>query len=93
MDQVVEATDLETAHHLLSSAYGSIRLDGRGQRHGMRLAQASLGPIRFDHVTFRMDLDASVAPLGALYFGQSRPAPSATPRTAASGPSGPATSS
>ena len=70
MDQVVEATDLETAHHLLSSAYGSIRLDGRGQRHGMRLAQASLGPIRFDHVTFRMDLDASVAPLGALYFGQ-----------------------
>jgi AraC-like DNA-binding protein len=70
MDQVVEATDLETAHHLLSSAYGSMRLDWRGRRHGMRLAQAWLGPIRFDHITFRMDFDASVAPLGALVFGQ-----------------------
>jgi AraC-like DNA-binding protein len=70
MDQVVEATDLETAHQILSSAYGSIRLHGRRERHSIRLAQAWLGPIRFDHVTCRMDFDARVAPLGALYFGQ-----------------------
>ncbi|HEY7143701.1 MAG TPA: AraC family transcriptional regulator [Streptosporangiaceae bacterium] len=70
MELVTEAADPETAGHLLSGTYGPMRIDVRSQRYGMRLAQASLGPVRFDHVRFAMDFTADAAPLSALAFGQ-----------------------
>jgi AraC-like DNA-binding protein len=46
---VFETTDLEQAEDVLGTAYGSLRIDTRGQRGGMRMEQTPLSPLaRFD---------------------------------------------
>jgi AraC-like DNA-binding protein len=70
MAQLIETTDLETTHHILSATYGSMHIDARGERRGMKLEQASLGPVQLHHVSFAMSFDADATPLGALIFGQ-----------------------
>lgn len=69
MDQVFETTDLDAAHHILSRTYGAIRMNARGQRHAMRLAQGSLGPVRFDRLSLDMEFTADATPRQALIFG------------------------
>lgn len=69
LEKVIEATDPETVRHILGGAYRMTRIDASGQRYGMRLAQAWLGSVRLDQVSFRMDLAATGGPIGALVFG------------------------
>ncbi|HEY2552686.1 MAG TPA: helix-turn-helix transcriptional regulator [Streptosporangiaceae bacterium] len=70
MNLAVEAHDLDTTQRILASVYGPLQIDAHGQRAGMRLVQASLGPVRFDQVSFAMSFEASGVPLEALVFGQ-----------------------
>lgn len=66
-------SDAEAAEHVLSSAYGTLRIDARGRGGGMRLAQASLSSsVRFDHVSFSMCFDVTATPQGALPIGHLR---------------------
>jgi AraC-like DNA-binding protein len=71
MEQRVEATDLDTVHQILSSAYGALRIEAVGGRPArMRLASASLGEVRFDRMSFAMAFQAEGGPLRSYVFGQ-----------------------
>ena len=71
MEQRVEATDLDTAHEILSGMYDSMRIEATGGRPGhLRIASASLGGVRFDQVSFTMALEADGSPLETYAFGQ-----------------------
>jgi AraC-like DNA-binding protein len=66
----LEASDPEEVRQLLVGVYGSISIDTRGGRGGMRMTQHRLGEVRLDRVRFGMGFDASGGPLGALHFGR-----------------------
>lgn len=66
---VTEATDLGSAHHLLTGMYGTLRIEPHGPQHGVRIAQTPLGPARLDNVRFAMHFDAQGDPPGMLYVG------------------------
>jgi len=70
--QVFQTNCLDTARDVLTSQYGSMRLGNWSQPVSMRIEQAELGPVRFDHATFRMRFTAEVEPLGALFLGHVR---------------------
>jgi hypothetical protein len=71
--EVFETTDLEYAEQVLSSRYGSLKIDGHGHCGGVRLAHAKLSPsIRLDRNSFAMSFDATGAPLSVLVFGHLR---------------------
>src|SRR5512142_1709032 len=70
MATVREATDLDAAQNILCCAYGPVRLSGRGERHRLYMQQHQLGLVRLDHLAYRMDLAADLAPLGTLAFGR-----------------------
>jgi AraC-like DNA-binding protein len=71
--EIFETADVEFAEHILSTAYGGMRIGARGQRRGMRMAQFSLTPaLRLDHVSFRMSFDTRAGPMGVLVFGAVR---------------------
>jgi hypothetical protein len=59
MSEVFETADLETAEHVLSGSYASMRVDGRSGWNGMWLSRAALTPaVRFDHFRFAMSFTA-----------------------------------
>ncbi len=66
---VTEATGLESAHHLLTSMYGKLRIEPHGRQQGVRVTQTPLGPARLDSVRLAMDFDAEGDPPGMLYVG------------------------
>jgi hypothetical protein len=66
---VTEATDLGSAHHLLTGMYGALRIEPHGPQHAVRIAQTPLGPARLDNVRFAMHFDAQGDPPGVLYVG------------------------
>jgi AraC-like DNA-binding protein len=70
VDLAVEAADLKTTQRILSNTYGRMQIDAQGHRAGMRLVQASLGPVRFDQVSFAMDFVAKGVAPDNLIFGQ-----------------------
>lgn len=70
MTEVFETADLEVAEQAIAQAYSRVRLDCRSGHYGLRLAHATAGSLRLDHNTFRMSLDAQVAPLGAPVVGR-----------------------
>ncbi|HVT68158.1 MAG TPA: helix-turn-helix transcriptional regulator [Trebonia sp.] len=67
---VVDARDAESTLSLLSDVRGAVRLRGGGERAGMRLVRAALGPVSLDHTAFGADLDVDVGPTGLLVFGE-----------------------
>jgi AraC-like DNA-binding protein len=70
---VFETADLERAEDVLSSAYGRLRIDTRGQRGGIRMEQSPLSPLaRFDRNIVRMTLDVTGDPRGLLVIGHLR---------------------
>jgi AraC-like DNA-binding protein len=70
---VFETTDLGQAEDVLCTAYGSLRIDARGQRGGIRMEQAPLSPLaRFDRNVVRMTLDVTGEPRGLLVIGHLR---------------------
>jgi AraC-like DNA-binding protein len=71
--EVIETTDIEVAEHILSGAYTSLRLGGRGEPGRIRLATTALSPsVRIDHNTFTFELEVTGAPLDGLAFGHLR---------------------
>lgn len=71
--EIFETADVDFAEHILSTAYGGMRIGAHGQRRGMRMAQFSLTPaLRLDHLSFRMSFDTHAAPMGVLVFGAVR---------------------
>jgi AraC-like DNA-binding protein len=70
MLEVFETADVEAAAHLLSSAYGSMRIAARGERQGIRLTQMSAGRVRLDHNKFAMRFDIDASALDVLVFGE-----------------------
>src|SRR5215469_8782923 len=73
MSSVFETADLEKAEDVLSTAYGSLRIDTRGQRGGIRMEQAPLSPLaRFDRNIVRMTLDVTGDPRRLLAVGHLR---------------------
>jgi AraC-like DNA-binding protein len=69
VEQVVELTDLDAAQEVLSAAYGTMRIDGGRERSWMRMASQLLGPIRFDEVGGRIELEVSSEPQQSYIFG------------------------
>ena len=71
--EIFETADVDFAEHILSTAYGGMRIGAHGQRRGMRMTQFSLTPaLRLDHLSFRMSFDTHAAPMGVLIFGAVR---------------------
>ena len=71
MAGVFETSDMEAAERVLSEAYGSMRINVRGPRYGMRLARTRLTQgASLDHLTFAMRFDATAGPPGTLVFGE-----------------------
>lgn len=69
----IEVIDLDRVEHILSSIHTSMRIDAGGQRGGMRLAQAQLGPsARLDHVSFSMSITVEGTPLGVVHIDHLR---------------------
>jgi AraC-like DNA-binding protein len=66
----VETTNLEAAHHLLTRAFGPMRLHAAGDRHHLRMTRDDCGPVQLHRITAGMHLTAEVAPLGVWVFGQ-----------------------
>lgn len=67
-----EATDMEVAHHLLSSMYGSRRLSVSGDVRLVRLEQHVLGAFELHRTKFMMVFEVVGSPLEALAFGHVR---------------------
>ena len=62
MDQIFESTDLAVTAEILRTMYGPLRIRPQTEHHQMRLAQTSLGGIRFDRIGLMMDFEAQAAP-------------------------------
>ncbi len=69
MEQVVELTDLDEAQHVLSAAYGTMRIDGGRERSWMRMASRTVGPLRFDEVDGNIGLEVTSEPQQTYHFG------------------------
>lgn len=65
----MELTDLDEAQEVLSAAYGKMRIDGGRERSWMRMASRLLGPIRFDEVGGRIELEVTSEPQPSYIFG------------------------
>lgn len=72
MEQVVEVTDLDAAHEVLSAAYARIRIDGGRDRSQMRLTSRMVGRVRFDRVDGHIGFQATAEPLRDYVFGYLR---------------------
>lgn len=71
--EIFETADVDFAEHILSTAYGGMRIGAPSQHRGMRMAQFSLTPeLRLDHLSFRMSFETRAAPMGVLIFGTVR---------------------
>ncbi|MBM7864824.1 helix-turn-helix transcriptional regulator [Lentzea nigeriaca] len=69
VEQIVELTDLDEAQHVLSAAYGTMRIDGGRERSWMRMASRQLGSIRFDDVRGLIGLEVTSEPQQSYIFG------------------------
>ena len=65
-----EAGDLETTRRVLGDAYPTMQMDTQGDRAGVRLVRASLGPVRFHQLSFAMEFVASGVVGDTLAFAQ-----------------------
>ena len=64
---------MAVAERVLSSAYGTVRIDDHGRGGRMRLTQAPLSSLaRMDHVSFSMCFDVTGTPQAALRIGYLR---------------------
>jgi AraC-like DNA-binding protein len=70
MSEVTETADIDLIEHALNDSYGRMRIDARGERRGMRLSTAALGPVRLDELDFRMSLHADIAPRRTTFIVQ-----------------------
>jgi len=71
--EIFETNNLAVAEQVLSSGYASMRVDTRGQRGGIKISRAPLGPsVRLDRNRFLMSLDVTGTPLGVLAIGRLR---------------------
>jgi AraC-like DNA-binding protein len=69
VEQVVEVTDLDAAHEVLSAAYARIRIDGGRGGSQMRMTSRMIGQVRFDRVDARIAFEATAEPLRNYVFG------------------------
>ena len=69
VEQVVEVTDLDAAHEVLSAAYSRLRIDSGCARTSMRMTSRMLGQVRFDRVVGRIRFEAAGDPLRNYVFG------------------------
>ncbi|MGW6929463.1 AraC family transcriptional regulator [Lentzea sp. NPDC054927] len=69
MEQVVEMTDLDEAHEVLSSAYTRLRFNSGARSPSLRLESRRLGPVRFDQLRGHIGFEALGDPLDAYVFG------------------------
>jgi AraC-like DNA-binding protein len=73
MAEIFETNNPAVAEQVLSSAYATMRVDTRGQRGGVKISRAPLGPsARLDRNRFLMSFDVTGTPLGVLTIGQLR---------------------
>jgi AraC-like DNA-binding protein len=72
VSELLETPDMSVAEHMLTRAYGTMRLSASGNPHVLRLAQVPLTPAaRLDRIGFSVHLELSdAAPSGALLFGR-----------------------
>ncbi|MFS8097334.1 helix-turn-helix transcriptional regulator [Lentzea alba] len=69
MEQVVEVTDLDAAHEVLSAAYARIRIASGRDRSLMTMTSRMLGHVRFDRISGRIGFEATGEPLRNYVFG------------------------
>jgi AraC-like DNA-binding protein len=68
--RVTVAVGLDAAAEVLSRTYGPVRITARGQRRGIRLEQATLGPVQLHDVALGMEYDAVGNGPRSLVFGE-----------------------
>jgi AraC-like DNA-binding protein len=64
--QIVETSDPELASEIFREQYASMRMRVQGSQPLLRLASTQVGQARLDRTTFRMALEGSADPLGAI---------------------------
>lgn len=69
VEQAAEVTDLDEVRHVLSAAYGQLRIDGAHERARMRLESQPLGAVRLDRLGVRFRFTCNVEPLYSHAFG------------------------
>lgn len=70
MPTVLETTDVDLAHHALTTAYGKLSLSGLRGPLRMRLSRDRLGPAEIHHTTFGMRFTATGPPFGRFGIGR-----------------------
>ena len=69
MERVVEVTDLDAAHEVLSAAYARLRFSSGGRNSLFRMVSRMLGPVRFDRLGGSLGFEAAGEPMDAYVFG------------------------
>jgi AraC-like DNA-binding protein len=72
VERVVEVTDLDAAHEVLSAAYARLRLISGDGCTSLRMASRTLGPVRFDRLNGRIGFEADGEPVEDYIFGSLR---------------------
>ncbi|MGW4212076.1 helix-turn-helix transcriptional regulator [Lentzea sp. NPDC004789] len=69
MERVVEVTDLDAAHEVLSAAYARLRFSSDDMCSSLRMASRTLGPVRFDRLDGRIGFEVAAEPVDDYIFG------------------------
>ncbi|WP_394618022.1 AraC family transcriptional regulator [Lentzea sp. JNUCC 0626] len=69
VEAVVEVTDLDAAHEVLTTAYAKLRFSSGDRGSSLRFASGSLGPVRFDRLSGHIGFEAAGEPMGDYIFG------------------------
>ncbi|GLY46749.1 helix-turn-helix transcriptional regulator [Lentzea sp. NBRC 102530] len=69
MEAVVEVTDLDAAHEVLTTAYAKLRFSSGDRGSSLRFASGALGPVRFDRLSGHIGFEATGEPMGEYIFG------------------------
>jgi AraC-like DNA-binding protein len=72
VERVVEMTDLDAAHEVLSAAYARMRFSSGELCTPLRMASRTFGPVRFDRFDGRIGFEADAEPLEDYVFGSVR---------------------
>ncbi|MGI5507143.1 AraC family transcriptional regulator [Lentzea sp. CA-135723] len=69
VEEVVEVTDLDAAHAVLTTAYAKLRFSSGDRGSSLRFASRALGPVRFDRLSGHIGFEAAGEPMGDYIFG------------------------
>ncbi|MFD4676409.1 AraC family transcriptional regulator [Lentzea sp. NPDC058450] len=69
VEAVVEVTDLDAAHAVLTTAYANLRFSSGDRGSSLRFASGTLGPVRFDRLSGVIGFEATGEPMGDYIFG------------------------